>query len=182
MRYVILDLEATCWAEGNSPARMETIEIGAVMLDSASGPISSEFTAFVKPVLEPTLSDFCTQLTSIRQEDVGNAETFDIVFPKFVEWIGDAPFRLCSWGGYDLGQFRTDCGRHALAFPSSFESHINLKREFSHLRGVKLMGMKAALGVLKILLEGTHHRGIDDARNITKIALTFLPRLETTPS
>ncbi len=24
-----------------------------------------------------------------------------------VEWIGDEPFRLCSWGGYDLNQFHS---------------------------------------------------------------------------
>ena len=33
------------------------------------------------------------------------------------------------------------------------------------------MGMKGALRNENIKLEGTHHRGIDDARNIAKIFL-----------
>jgi len=48
MRYIIVDLEATCWKKGTRPDRMEIIEIGAVMLDSSSGVISDEFAEFVK--------------------------------------------------------------------------------------------------------------------------------------
>src|ERR1043165_8944279 len=105
MRYVIVDLEATCWEKGTSPDRMEIIEIGAGLLDSSTGPVSKEFGAFVKPVASPELSEFCTQLTSIRQEDVDQAEIFPMVFWQFVDWIGVEPFRLCSWRAYDLNQF-----------------------------------------------------------------------------
>jgi 3'-5' exoribonuclease 1 len=178
MRYVIVDLEATCWEKGTSPDRMEIIEIGAALLDSSTGPVSSEFAAFVKPVASPELSDFCTQLTSIRQEDVDGADYFWTVFPQFVAWIGDVPFRLCSWGAYDLNQFRKDCERHRMPLPATFENHINLKKEFSRLKGVKPMGMKGALAMMNIPLEGTHHRGIDDARNIAKLAQILLPQIE----
>ena len=178
MRYVIVDLEATCWEKGTRPDRMEIIEIGAAMLESAAGPVSGEFGVFVRPVASLELSEFCTQLTSIRQEDVDAAETFPMVFPEFVKWIGDAPFRLCSWGAYDLNQFRKDCERHGIPLPPSFENHINLKREFSRLREVRPTGMKGALRMLEIPLEGTHHRGADDARNIAKIAQILLPQIE----
>lgn len=178
MRYVIVDLEATCWKEGNNPDRMEIIEIGAVLLEAASGPVGKEFAAFVKPVASPQLSRFCTELTSILQVDVDNAETFSAVFPRFLEWIGDEPFRLCSWGAYDLNQFRKDCERHQIPLPASFENHINLKKEFSRLKGVTPKGMRGALEMMGIPLEGTHHRGIDDARNIAKLAQIILPLIE----
>ncbi|SDM91635.1 hypothetical protein SAMN05421820_105374 [Pedobacter steynii] len=48
--------------------------------------------------------------------------------------------------------------------------HINvktlfaLKKKLSHEKGIS-----AALSLLKIPLEGTHHRGVDDANNIAKI-------------
>ena len=32
--WIVVDLEATCWAGGSAPERMETIEIGAVRLDA----------------------------------------------------------------------------------------------------------------------------------------------------
>lgn len=179
MRYVIVDLEATCWETGNNPKRMEIIEIGAVLLASSSGPVESDFASFVRPVVSRKLSDFCTQLTSIQQEEVDQAEFFWEVFPRFVEWIGTEPFYLCSWGAYDLNQFRTDCERHKLTLPPTFEKHINVKREFSRNKGTKPIGMKGALAMMEIPLEGTHHRGIDDARNIAKLAQIILPEWET---
>jgi 3'-5' exoribonuclease 1 len=176
MRYVVVDLEATCW-EQSSPDRMEIIEIGAVLLESAGGPVSREFDAFVQPVESPQLSEFCTRLTSIRQEDVDGAETFPVVFRRFLEWIGPEPFTLCSWGAYDLNQFRKDCRRHGVELPPAFERHVNLKQEHARLRRVRPMGMAKALAKEGISLEGTHHRGLDDARNIAKLAQIILPQI-----
>jgi inhibitor of KinA sporulation pathway (predicted exonuclease) len=179
MRYVIVDLEATCWEGVRGSPKMEIIEIGAVRLAGGGGPVDGEFSTFVRPVVEPKLSDFCRRLTSISQQDVDPAETFWEVFPRFVSWIGDGPFVLCSWGGYDLNQFRQDCQRHRLPLPPTFERHVNLKKEFARLRGVKVCGMAKALQIANIPLEGTHHRAADDARNIAKLATWILPRLET---
>jgi len=178
MRYVIVDLEATCWEDVRGSPKMEIIEIGAVLLAGGGGPVAGEFSSFVRPVVEPVLSAFCRKLTSIRQEDVDAAEPFPVVFPRFVEWIGAEPFVLCSWGAYDLNQFRQDCRRHGMALPAAFERHVNLKTQFARLRGIKSCGMAAALRVAGVPLEGTHHRAIDDARNIAKLAVWVLPRLE----
>jgi len=79
---------------------------------------------------------------------------------------------------YDLNQFRTDCRRHQIPLPASFENHVNLKQAFSRLKEVKPTGMKGALRMMEIPLEGTHHRGVDDARNIAKLALILLPQIE----
>ncbi|WP_240491680.1 hypothetical protein [Flavivirga aquatica] len=50
------------------------------------------------------------------------------------------------------------------------QNHINVKTLFSETKGLKRkVGMKGALGLLNIPLEGTHHRRIDDANNIAKI-------------
>jgi 3'-5' exoribonuclease 1 len=178
MRYVIVDLEATCWEKGTTPNRMEIIEIGAVLLPSSREAPITEFARFVRPMMEPKLSAFCTELTSIRQEDVDNVDDFTVVFPAFLDWIGSEPFTLCSWGAYDVGQFRVDCQRHSFPFPSTFEQHINLKKAFAAWKDIRLCGMKRALEILNLPLTGTHHRGIDDARNIAKIANQLLPELE----
>src|ERR1700759_4983036 len=166
MNYVIVDLEATCWENTRNRDRMEIIEIGAVYIESSRGPVVSEFNSFVRPVVSPTLSDFCKKLTSITQADVDGADVFRAVFRRFLDWIGPDPFMLCSWGAYDLNQFRLDCQRHALTMPKAFERHVNLKKEFARVNGVRSCGMAAALKHAKLPLVGTHHRGIDDARNI----------------
>ncbi len=174
MQFIVVDLEATCWAESRPRDRMEIIEIGAVRLD-AELQATDEFSSFVRPVVEPTLSAFCAELTSITQGEVDAADPFSMVFPSFLDWIGTGEVRLCSWGFYDVGQFRLDCHRHGLAFPESFESgHINLKAEFAAWQGVRRCGMARALKHLGLPLTGTHHRGIDDARNIAAIAQLML--------
>ena len=178
MRYIIVDLEATCWEGVRSPD-METIEVGAVAMSRADGPPESEFGSFVRPVVRRELSDFCRQLTSIRQEDVDVADLFPVVLRRLRVWIGSGPFTLCSWGGYDLNQLRNDCRRHNLQLPPTFErGHINLKKEFARVFLVKSCGMARALEHAGLPLEGTHHRGSDDARNIARLAVLVLPRLE----
>lgn len=178
MRYVIVDLEATCWEGGLNIEQMEIIEIGAVILESSTGPILEEFNAFVRPVIHPVLSEYCMQLTSIRQKEVDEADDFKTVFPGFIDWIGAQSFTLCSWGDYDLKQFRVDCERHKISLPDSFLRHINLKQEFANLKRIKPCGMAKALDILGAKLEGTHHRAIDDVRNIAKIAVQVLPIVE----
>lgn len=178
-RYIITDLEATCWDRRTPVEGMETIEIGAVALKSATGPAASEFSSFVKPIASPELSEFCKKLTSISQEDVDRADHFSLVFPRFMEWIGGEPFFFCTWGAYDLGQLKADCNRFNMPFPNSLERHINLKREFARLNHAKPMGMEKALELADLPMLGRHHRGIDDARNISNLALQILPHLES---
>jgi len=177
MRYIIVDLEATCWEGGQPVEKMEIIEIGAVALESEKGPVGDEFAAFVRPVANRELSDFCRSLTTITQADVDGAEYFYDVFPRFLEWIGSEPVTLCSWGAYDRKQLEQDCARHKMPYPEALADHINLKAEFSRLFGIKPTGMRGALAKLGLPLEGQHHRGIDDARNIAQIALQVLPKL-----
>jgi 3'-5' exoribonuclease 1 len=170
MRYVIVDLEATCWMRRAEPQRMEIIEIGSVVLASNTGPIEKEFGSFVRPLNEPTLSAFCMGLTGIRQLEIDKAEDFSKVFPRFLDWIGPEPYRLCSWSVFDLNQFKTDCARHGLPFPPQFSNHINLKQEFARLAGVHPCGMKRALALSQLQVEGKPHRALDDARNIANLA------------
>lgn len=171
MNYIVIDLEATCWKNMMDFSKMEIIEIGAVKLNSETLQVIDEFAVFVRPEIEPMLSDFCRDLTSITQNDVDSADSFDLVFPQLLRWIGKEDYKIVTWGNYDIRQFNIDCDRHHLDLPEQFEKdHINLKKTFAIWKKRRPCGMKHALRTLNIPLEGTHHRGIDDARNIAKIA------------
>jgi len=132
------------------------------------------FFRFVRPTEDPVLSPFCTSLTSITQEDVDRAKPFPEAFAEFLAWAGEGPHRFCSWGAYDLKQFLLDCARHGIKKPEWLEPHVNLRRMFSAEKNVPQCSMVQALEILDLPLEGTHHRGIDDARNIAKIAKFLL--------
>ena len=80
-----------------------------------------------------------------------------------------------------MNQLRTDCARHHLMLPAAFERHVNLKKQFASSLGLKKeLGMERALAKAGLPLVGTHHRGIDDARNIARLAALVLPQLERT--
>lgn len=177
MHYVVVDLEASCWEAAWVRHRMETIEIGAVRLDQ-SMQVRDEFTSFVRPVVVPRLSSFCRKLTSISQEQVDAADTFPKAFARFLTWLGRDPYRVVTWGAFDLGQFRLDCQRHGMVFPERLAAdHLNLKSEFGKWKGLKRVSMQDALDLLGLPHIGHPHRGIDDARNIARIAQVTVPQL-----
>lgn len=172
MNYIIFDLEATCWEKKSPGQRNEIIEIGALKF-TETGEKVDEFCAFILPKLNPVLSSFCKELTHIPQTDIDAAKRYPEVLQAFQDWIGD-DYLLCSWGQYDRNQLKSDCELHNL--PHEWvEQHISLKHQHPSVRGKgRPMGMKRALEVEGFQLDGTHHRGIDDARNISKIFLKYL--------
>ena len=169
--YLIVDVEATCSDDGAVPrGEMEIIEIGAVMLQSRMFEIESEFQTFVRPVRHPQLTAFCTELTGITQQDVSGAPGYEPALEAMKLWMGgfnDALF--CSWGDYDRKQFLQDCEYHRVACPF-VAGHLNLKAEFSRSLNLrKQLGIAGAVRRLGLKFEGSHHRGLDNARNIARI-------------
>lgn len=57
--------------------QMETIEIGLVVIDLETLEIVDEFQRFVRPRINPILTDFCKSLTSIQQADEDGAPPAD---------------------------------------------------------------------------------------------------------
>jgi len=112
MQYIILDLEATCWEKRDQQPN-EIIEIGAVRVGEDKR-VQDEFCTFVKPIVHPQLSAFCTQLTSITQQQVDAAPEFPAALEAFQQWIKQSAddYLLCSWGFYDRGQLEKDCRLH----------------------------------------------------------------------
>ncbi|MEM8638139.1 MAG: 3'-5' exonuclease [Cyanobacteria bacterium P01_G01_bin.54] len=169
--YLVLDLEATCCDQKTIPRQeMEIIEIGAVMVEAQRLAPIDEFQTFIQPVRHPSLTPFCQDLTSIRQSQVDDAPGYGAAVARLKTWLSGYPNGLfCSWGDYDRRQFEQDSQFHNLPFPIAYP-HLNLKRQFSVRQGLKRKyGMAGALQKMGIALEGTHHRGIDDARNIAKL-------------
>lgn len=170
--YVVIDVEATCDDGGSVPRHeMEIIEIGAVLVAAGTLEPVDEFQAFIRPVRHPRLTPFCTRLTSITQDDVDAAAGFAQVFDGLCRWIyaHPAPHVFGSWGDYDQRQFQQDCDFHVVPYALPHR-HLNLKRAFSQQLSIpKKLGMAGALAHVGLALAGTHHRGIDDARNIARL-------------
>lgn len=167
---LVVDLEATCDSGERIPRHeKETIEIGAVLVDSASLEPVDELGTFVRPVRHPVLTRFCTELTTITQRDVEDAPPFPEAIERVRSWLAGRPILLCSWGDYDKNQLAQDARYHRVALPFG-DAHLNLKKRFSESLGLpKMLGVSGALRHVGLELRGTHHRGIDDVRNIARL-------------
>jgi len=175
--YLVIDLEATCDEGHRIPReRTEIIEIGAVLVDANSLHIVDELQTFVKPVVHPVLTAFCTQLTSITQSQVAKAPTFPLAVERLRAFIGETSAKFCSWGDYDKNQFAREAERNQVTLPFT-RGHLNLKQAFSERLGeARRYGLGQALRRVGLRFEGTAHRGIDDARNIARLLPLILGR------
>jgi inhibitor of KinA sporulation pathway (predicted exonuclease) len=173
-RILVVDVEATCW-EGDPPPGQcsEIIEIGLCVLDVATLERVEQRTFTVRP-LRSTVSDYCTQLTTLTQADVaggvGLAEVCRILDQEY-----HASARLwASYGDYDRKQFERDCAAAGISYPFG-PTHLNVKTLVAVAYGwPREVGMAEALKRLGLPLEGVHHRGGDDARNIAAILACVL--------
>lgn len=186
LRYIaILDFEATCDEGARSPTPQEVIEFPTVLLDNETLEIVDAFSSFVQPLHHPTLTAFCEDLTSITQADVDGAELFPEVYAQHLTWLGshglsvDDPAGEPSWafltcGGWDLAtMFPVQCAACVppiREIPKAYAQWINVKTPFSQWAGQrKAPGMAGMLKAMGLRLDGRHHRGIDDCRNIAQI-------------
>ena len=175
---MIVDLEATCCDEGSIPTHANEItEIGAVMLDGKSLAILDEYTRFVRPTRYPRLTRFCTELTSITQDQVDVAPVYEKAIKHFQNWMNSYDDILfCSWGDYDKNQFIRESQANRLPYPIE-APHLNIRKMFSFSQQFnRRLGMETALNLCGLELEGTHHRGIDDARNMARMMSYILGR------
>jgi len=169
-KIIIIDLEATCW-QSTAPAGQENeiIEIGLAVLDAKTGKITQNKGILIKPQ-RSSVSPFCTELTTITQDVLDQK---GISFEEAINLLKDEYnpnlYTWASYGQYDLNMLKKQCKSFNVPYPMGVQ-HINVKVSFAEKFGLqKPTAMNGALQVLNIPLEGTHHRGIDDAKNIAKI-------------
>ena len=181
--YLVIDLEATTSEGGKDfpAAEMETIEIGCVLVRASTLEPIEEFDTFVRPVRHAVLLPFCTALTSITQAMVDGAPLFHEAFAEMRRRMlsgRDGLVAWGSWGQYDADQLQRDCVLHGVHY--DMPTHLNLKDALSDAQGWrKRYGMAKALTRCGLPLQGKHHRGIDDARNIARMLPFFVGGQQT---
>lgn len=172
---LVVDLEATCW-EDEVPQNQisEIIEIGICALDVKTGEIKDKKSYLIKPE-KSKLSPFCTKLTTITHELLEKeGVSFKNACADIISNYQSIEYAWASYGKYDYNMMFNQCKRMGIKNPFGTK-HINVKNLFYDVSCLpKRMGMKQALEYLKIKLEGTHHRGVDDAYNTAKILLWCL--------
>ena len=142
LRYLlVLDFEATCGESGFPQDQMEIIEFPTIVYDLQEKKEVGRFHEYVRPVIKPQLTEFCTKLTGIAQvgfisrfafivstyeflprgqETVDGAEPFQPVWDRFKGFLREQ----CLWDDPSTYAFIT-CG--------AWDLHTMLPRQLSHI-------------------------------------------------
>lgn len=183
MNHIVVDLEMNNVSQKNhnkQKCTMETIEIGAVMLDDSLQEISS-FKTYVKPEYNNSIVPRITKLTGITNEMIANAPKFKEAFEMFSNWCMKAgnDFVIYSWSDSDYEQLMReialkDClssselkimDKKWIDFQKKFDKHIGFDRQVS---------LTFALEMAGIDFVGNEHDALDDAKNTAELLHIFL--------
>ncbi len=175
MKFIIYDLEATCWRGRPPGGYNEIIEIGAVAVNRY-GQVLDSFCKFVKPTVNPKLSSFCTKLTSITQAQVDSSKAYPKIIEEFTDWIEiENEFLLCSWGKFDKRIIINNCELHRLESDWVDDNHLDVKEAYHVNRGLSPhRGLKAVVKKEGFEFTGIHHRAISDAENLAKVFVKYI--------
>ncbi|KAG8193790.1 hypothetical protein JTE90_029524 [Oedothorax gibbosus] len=175
--FLVLDFEATC----DSPVNLdpqEIIEFPVLKINGATLERESKFHSYVKPVVNPELTDFCTELTGIIQGVVDNSPEFPEVFKNFQTWMKEeqildtgAQFAFVTCGDPDLDYLLPlQCQVSEISVPDYMKQWINIKRSFCEIRPYTWPdNLSAMLKYCELEHIGDLHSGVDDAINIARV-------------
>lgn len=166
---VVMDTEQTCWEgslerEWGGPGEArEVIQIGAVAVDTRDFSESGSFEVLARPVINPSLSDFCQTLTGLSNERLAaEALSFAEAFDAWETFVAGSPVAV----------YRADEGvmRGALALigdPRPVPSYLRLRDELEAI-GVPMEGINSGK-IARRLGDATEifeHDALNDARSM----------------
>lgn len=163
--FVVFDIETT----GLSNFTDKIIEFGAVKIRDRE--IIDVFEEFVNPK-EP-LSDFTTELTGITNNMVSNAETIDMVLPKFLEFSKDS-ILVAHNAEFDVPFVISKANDLGLDYKPIYMDTLYISRALNRdFKNHKLDTLAKNYQVTLL----NHHRASDDARATSQIFLKMLDQI-----
>ncbi|KAM9329277.1 3'-5' exoribonuclease 1 [Gastrophryne carolinensis] len=179
----IIDYEATCEEENSPDYIHEIIEFPIILVNTRTLEIEDTFHQYVRPEIKPQLSQFCINLTGITQDIVDQADTFIVVLQNVVDWMKAKElgtkykYAILTDGSWDMSKFlNIQCRVSRIKYPRFAKKWINIRKSYGNFYKVprnqtKLTMMLEKLGMI---YEGRLHSGLDDSKNIARIALRML--------
>jgi inhibitor of KinA sporulation pathway (predicted exonuclease) len=203
--YVVLDFEATC--ERDSPDyNHEIIEfpVALVSINKQNNNIQivDQLQLYIKPVRNPTLTDFCTELTGITQDKVDNGISLTEALQTIHKWLQSHQlihkeydecleyhysetelrnelkqlkgFSFVTDGPWDIRDYlEKECIAKRIEKPFYYSQWINMRSKFAEFYNQR-GGINKMLSHLKMKFEGREHSGLDDSKNIARICIRMI--------
>jgi inhibitor of KinA sporulation pathway (predicted exonuclease) len=172
---LVIDIEATCWSGEPPPGQTsDVIEIGICPVELSTLTRLEKRSILVRPE-RSTVSDYCTKLTTLTQLHVDAAGVTFADACKLLETEFRSANRVwASFGDFDRKQIQRQCDETGVRYPFG-PRHLNVKTLFALVRGLTYeVGTAQAVQMCGRTMEGTHHRGHDDAWNIAGVLIDVL--------
>jgi ERI1 exoribonuclease 2 len=183
--FLVVDFEATCEKDSRIYPQ-EIIEFPSVLVDGATGRIESAFRRYVRPKYHPVLTQFCRDLTGIRQEDVDGGVDLGEALWLHHRWLQAATsggrkggsLAVVTWGDWDCRtMLESECVFKGIAKPAYFDRWVNLRIPFQAvLGGGGRATLQEAVRAAGLQWEGRLHCGLDDARNTARLLVEIMRR------
>jgi inhibitor of KinA sporulation pathway (predicted exonuclease) len=173
---LVIDIESTCWADEPPPGQEpEIIEVGLCLLDTATLQRTIRASLIVRPECS-TVSDYCTELTTLTQADVDAGISLREACHILREEYYASERLWASYGDYDRKKLQRECRDKRIAYPFG-DAHLNVKNLFAIVQRLpREVALDQAFNLLGWPLEGTYHRGDADAWNIARLLGHMLAR------
>ena len=179
--FLVLDFEGVNNKYHGGPDIMEIIEFPVLKVNAQTLETESIFHSYVQPTIHTQLNPVCTEITGITQAMVIGQPKLPEVLKLLDDWMKaerllEEGVTICfvTCGDWDLKTgLPTQCTYQKIDYPEYLRKWVNIKDIFMKLTGTKGFSMKTMLKDLHLELEGRHHSGIDDSKNIAKILKTL---------
>ena len=177
-KIAIIDLEATCTdnLDHKKVFFSEILEFGICILDLHTKQVDKTHQVYVKPQIS-AITPFCEELTGINYAKVADSLFFREAYREVITFLKKEKVPAwASFGAYDRSMIRKQCEFFNVHI-NELDSvpHFNVKDlVWSDIESKKGPGMSNALAHYGLSLEGRHHSGVDDAKNISKLLVHLL--------
>ncbi|KAG8363972.1 hypothetical protein BUALT_Bualt19G0078000 [Buddleja alternifolia] len=172
--FVVIDFEATCDKE-KIPYPQEIIEFPSVIVSGFTGQLQGCFQTYVRPTFNHLLTDFCMDLTGIKQNQVDVGVTLSEALFEHDQWLEKSGikysnFVVVTWSDWDCKvMLESECRYKNIRKPSYFDRWINLRVPFHQVFGGVKCNLKGAVEKAGLVWEGCPHCGLDDAKNTARL-------------
>ena len=173
---ICLDLEYTCWENSiqddwpdpQFPA--EILQVGMAGFDLIQGQCLNTFSAYVRPVLNPRMSDYCANLLQISQDIIDNSPALPEVINQILSFLSDYSddaTLVCAFGP-DCKRFADDAARHDRESPFGPFACLDLAQEAGKVLGrtIKLLERDQIKQHFQLPPSSNRHDALDDALDV----------------
>lgn len=178
----VVDLEATCYGPTDpQDLPSEVIEVGWALLDTHQMQVVERQQWYVKPTVSH-VTTFCTELTGITPETAANGLSYSELVHVLERHHAEHPLgpvkTWVSYGEADPNYFMRQSAAEGVLTPwKQGHKYFNMKSLaglFFGFSNKKNPGLKKAMGLAGLEMEGQHHSGCDDAYNTARLLAYLL--------